>query len=62
MRKRLRNGVGRFLGDLFFTCDLADFANKSSANPWPEWMGVMHGYEIEYMFGQQFFMPSLYKE
>ncbi|KAK6731536.1 hypothetical protein RB195_007783 [Necator americanus] len=77
MDQKLRDGVGQFIGDYFFTCSVIDFADvisriikgpvymyyltmRSTANPWPKWMGVMHGYEIEYEFGQPFLRPELY--
>uniref|UniRef100_A0A3Q3W9M6 Carboxylesterase type B domain-containing protein n=1 Tax=Mola mola TaxID=94237 RepID=A0A3Q3W9M6_MOLML len=69
-----REALIRMVTDTTFNCPVQGFAesyaqisgkpflyhflHRSSVNPWPEWMGVMHGYEIEFVFGRPL-IPSL---
>lgn len=69
-----RDSLGSLVGDQLFVCPVLDFALRysqgggktfvylfdhvSSINPWPVWMGAMHGYEIEFVFGMPL-NPSL---
>ncbi|XP_077554253.1 acetylcholinesterase-like isoform X2 [Haemaphysalis longicornis] len=66
------------VGDYHFTCpvvQLADllsqakasvyqyfFSHRSSKNPWPKWMGVIHGEEIGFEFGEPFNASLKYEE
>ncbi|XP_065315724.1 acetylcholinesterase-like [Gordionus sp. m RMFG-2023] len=72
------NKIDDMAGDYWFTChvnELADqyskggqsvymyqFSHRSSLNPWPKWMGVMHGDEIAYMLGEPLKIGSRYTD
>ncbi|XP_068601316.1 acetylcholinesterase-like [Brachionichthys hirsutus] len=66
-RMKNRDSLSSLVGDQTFACPVLDFAHRysqhggrtffyyfdhrSSKNPWPAWMGVMHAFEIEFIFG-----------
>ncbi|XP_043925927.1 cholinesterase isoform X2 [Protopterus annectens] len=71
-----RDALDDIVGDQNVICPVLEFAqnfaengnnvylyffdHRSSNLAWPEWMGVMHGYEIEYVFGLPLAKPSDY--
>ncbi|CAO4383000.1 unnamed protein product [Caenorhabditis nigoni] len=64
------NAMDKMLGDYHFTCSVNEmalahtkhggdtfyyyFTHRATQQTWPEWMGVLHGYEINFIFGEPF--------
>ncbi|XP_003493891.3 acetylcholinesterase-like, partial [Bombus impatiens] len=73
-----QNMVADVVGDYFFICPSIHFAQlfaergmkvyyyfftqRTSTNLWGEWMGVMHGDEVEYVFGHPLNLTLEYTE
>ncbi|XP_037510153.1 acetylcholinesterase isoform X1 [Rhipicephalus sanguineus] len=63
-----RDAVDKIVGDYHFTCSVVEwahqyalagsqvyayyFTHRSSVSAWPQWMGVIHGEEIAFLFGE----------
>lgn len=63
-----RDALDKMVGDYQFTCNVNEFANRyaetgnnvymyyykhrSAVSPWPSWAGVIHGDEINFVFGE----------
>ncbi|XP_023348060.1 acetylcholinesterase [Eurytemora carolleeae] len=70
--------IGDLVGDFFFVCPCNFFASqyaehgnkvyyyyfnhRTSSNPWGDWMGVLHGDEIDYVFGVPLKLNKRYTE
>uniref|UniRef100_A0A914KX18 Carboxylic ester hydrolase n=1 Tax=Meloidogyne incognita TaxID=6306 RepID=A0A914KX18_MELIC len=68
--KQWVDSLDKMLGDFLFTCNVNEFAlahsehgadtyyymfsHRASQQTWPEWMGVLHGYEINFIFGEPY--------
>ncbi|XP_063980243.1 acetylcholinesterase-like [Diachasmimorpha longicaudata] len=75
---RYQKAVADAVGDYFFICPSTHFAqlfadrgmkvyyyfftHRSSTNLWGKWMGVIHGDEVEYVFGHPLNMSLKYEE
>ncbi len=50
----------RTLIERYVRCFRYHYAEKSSNDPWPSWVGVRHGDEIEFSFGHPLTDPKAY--
>jgi acetylcholinesterase len=66
--QRRQDSLDKMSGDYFFLCNVNEFAqyyadhggqvyyfyftHRASQQTWPKWMGVLHGYEINFIFGE----------
>jgi len=73
-----RNNLDKVVGDFHFTCPVNRFAqgyaeggqtvymyyftHRSTQNPWPKWMGVLHGDEVSFVFGDPLNVTKGYTE
>lgn len=62
------DAIDKIVGDYYFTCNVNEFAQsyaqagnsvymyyfkqRSTVSAWPKWMGVLHGDEINFIFGE----------